>query len=329
MSNRDSRLRSRRRRDSIETLVEIHPRSFGVKVDDTTWKVLPAALDKYGLGSKNWEVYVLFLCYDSNEPGYTQKQRCLSYDEKPLQLWILLKNMGKNPAFMVKHFDDIKSPISVIRERHMGRHGADSHIRDSNFRNGSITTGPTTLPVVGATYAVAIFPYWAEASDELDAALDDAFVVLSRAPGWWMVRRHDTDSGVNKFPRTQGWVPSGALLEISIPVATAIAKATKSSRKSIVKSLSTSYAKSSKPILRSHILSNSFPAVGLKNYHTKGDGELALITGDLVRVYKVYNNWSYAIKENGDRGWMPSWFLGKVSWDPSNPDLSSATLFVS
>jgi hypothetical protein len=69
MYDRYSRQHSRHWRDSIETLVEVHPRSFGVSADESTWKVLPAALDRYGLGSDNWETYVLFICYDTDAQG--------------------------------------------------------------------------------------------------------------------------------------------------------------------------------------------------------------------------------------------------------------------
>lgn len=36
--------------------------------------------------------------------------------------------------------------------------------------------------------------------------------------------------------------------------------------------------------------------------------------GDKLRVFKRYNYWSYVIKEStGERGWTPSWFVGKLS----------------
>ena len=64
-----SNRRAIRRRDSMETLVDVHPKSFGTRLDDPTWKVLPAALEKYGIESDNWESYVLFICYDANVSG--------------------------------------------------------------------------------------------------------------------------------------------------------------------------------------------------------------------------------------------------------------------
>ena len=122
---------------------------------------------------------------------------------------------------------------------------------------------------------------------------NEAFVVLSRTAGWWMVQRNNPISGtVSRNQSKQGWVPSGALLETSIPVTTAIAEA-KTARISIsIRSL-TSSMKSSKPILPSCILSASFQSVVLKDYQAKGDGETGLLTNDLVRVYKKYNHWAY------------------------------------
>lgn len=323
MFDSDSRQRCRHWRDSVETLVEIHPRSFGVSVDAFTWKVLPAALERYGIGSKNWPTYAMFICYDSdtNSQGDPQKQRCLSYDEKPLQLWIRLRNAGKHPAFVLKHIDDIKSPIAVIRQRQAERQATSTESYASDLDNAGSDVKDATdtahsnvrgspIPaesIIGASYAVAIFPYWAVAPDELDIKLDDAFIVLSRAEGWWMVQRDNSRSRtVNGYPGQRGWVPSGALLETSVSVATPTAEAM------TARTLLTSSTKVSRPILPSCILSTSYPAAALRDYQTKGDGEANLVTGDSVKVYKGYNNWSYVVQDNGNRGWVPSWFLGKA-----------------
>lgn len=55
----------------------------------------------------------------------------------------------------------------------------------------------------------------------------------------------------------------------------------------------------------------------LLNQHSfQGDEELDLEKDDKLRVFKRYNHWSYAVKEEGgDRGWVPVrslvrvWFL--------------------
>lgn len=42
------------------------------------------------------------------------------------------------------------------------------------------------------------------------------------------------------------------------------------------------------------------------DYKKKGDEELDLVKDDALRVFKRYNHWSYAVKEEGgDRGWVP------------------------
>lgn len=322
------------RRDSTETLVEIHPRSFGVKNDDATCKVLPAAMKRYRLDCRDWRRHVLFICYDpdANVQSDEPVQHCFSYDEKPLQAWAWLSAKGKHPAFMIKHVDEVKSPIAIIRERHARRQASsagslasesDSAGSDVRYRNdnahsnvqantASVDSSPS---VTGAGYAVAVFPYRAEAPDELDVELDDAFVVLSRTPGWWMVQRDNSKYGTScKHPGKQGWVPSGALLQITVPLAKAVSEAMRA-RKSFSWRLLTSSADVSKPVLRSSIRSASFAAVVLREYYTKGDGEVDLVMGDLVKVYKRYSYWSYIVQENGDRGWVPSWFLGKASSD--------------
>lgn len=42
------------------------------------------------------------------------------------------------------------------------------------------------------------------------------------------------------------------------------------------------------------------------DYQGKGEEELDLMKDDALRVFKRYNHWSYAVKEeSGDRGWVP------------------------
>lgn len=56
------------------------------------------------------------------------------------------------------------------------------------------------------------------------------------------------------------------------------------------------------------------------DYAKKGEEELELAKDDALRVFKRYNHWSYAVKEDtGDRGWVPSWYIGKAATAPQTP----------
>ncbi|CAO1631259.1 unnamed protein product [Parajaminaea phylloscopi] len=46
-----------------------------------------------------------------------------------------------------------------------------------------------------------------------------------------------------------------------------------------------------------------------------GSAALDLKKDDRMRVFKRYNHWSYCVQEGGNhaRGWVPSWYIGKIS----------------
>ncbi|KAF7309572.1 hypothetical protein MIND_00328200 [Mycena indigotica] len=182
------------------------------------------------------------------------------------------------------------------------------------------------LSASGVSYAVAIYPYMAEQEDEFDVVVGDTFIILSRARGWWVVQRDPTGSGVvDTDVAKQGWVPAGCLLETNVPVASAIAEATAAAKTNGSSSASPpdSPIVAKTPILPLSIISTSFPGIALMDYKKKGEEELDLVKDDALRVFKRYNHWSYAVKEEGgDRGWVPSWFIGKVSTGPATPSTS-------
>ncbi|KAK7031426.1 hypothetical protein R3P38DRAFT_2773966 [Favolaschia claudopus] len=210
----------------------------------------------------------------------------------------------------------------------------------------SITREMPPMSAADISYAVAIYPYMAEQEDEFDVVVGDTFIILSRARGWWVVQRDPTGSGiVDTDIVKQGWVPAGCLLETKVPVASAIAEATAASSSGSKGSSPSSGSSSSNgdspprtpvgssskktPILPLSIISTSFPGIALMDYKKKGEEELDLVKDDALRVFKRYNHWSYAVKEEGgDRGWVPSWFIGKVATGPATPStgLPTATL---
>ncbi|KAH9924732.1 uncharacterized protein B0H18DRAFT_934089 [Fomitopsis serialis] len=199
----------------------------------------------------------------------------------------------------------------------------------SNAASSSENAVPPTVlreipPSTGVSYAVAIYPYMAEQEDEFDVVVGDTFIILSRARGWWVVQRDPEGSGsIEPDTSKQGWVPAGCLLETSVPVSTAIAEAT--ARGGSQHSPPQSPGDRT-PILPLSILSTSFPGIALMDYKKKGEEELNLAKDDYLRVFKRYNHWSYAVKEeNGDRGWVPSWFIGKVPAQAGGPQTPSTS----
>ncbi|KAI9461479.1 hypothetical protein HD554DRAFT_2130004 [Boletus coccyginus] len=233
--------------------------------------------------------------------------------------------------------------VSPVVENKSGEDSASSatlvNLRQSSSASDCTKSATTTLygstetestkreipPSMGVSYAVAIYPYMAEQEDEFDVVVGDTFVILSRARGWWVVQRDPTGSGVvDTDTSKQGWVPAGCLLETNVPVASAIAEATAAAKAAG----SSDVSENKTPILPLSIISTSFPGVALMDYKKKGEEELDLVKDDALRVFKRYNHWSYAVKEEGgDRGWVPSWFIGKVptpGGGPPTPSTSSA-----
>ena len=107
-----------------------------------------------------------------------------------------------------------------------------------------------------------------------------------------------------------GWVPQGCLLETTVPPST----------------FASTPVSSAIPINPLSIISVSTPGVALMDYTPRGSDEISLKKEDRLRVFKRYNHWSYVIKETtGERGWTPSWFVGKVSgssgssWQQTTP----------
>lgn len=108
----------------------------------------------------------------------------------------------------------------------------------------------------------------------------NAFVIISRARGWWIVQREPLTSGIlDSGTSQQGWVPAGCLLETSVSVAAGSNQSGSSTFKT--------------PILPLHIVSTNFPGIALIDYQSKGDEELDMIKGDTLRVFKRYNHWAY------------------------------------
>ncbi|KAI5300901.1 Adaptor for signal transduction [Ascosphaera atra] len=69
-------------------------KSFRVTMEDPCYKVLPAALRKYGI-KDDWRAYALYIVCG-------EKERCLGLEEKPLILFKQLDKEGRKPMFMLR-----------------------------------------------------------------------------------------------------------------------------------------------------------------------------------------------------------------------------------
>lgn len=182
------------------------------------------------------------------------------------------------------------------------------------------------------TYALAIYPYESEREDEFDVRAGDAFIVLAKAKGWWALRRDsladgrgdvyvpDALSDARRLEVWTGWVPAGCLLETSRPIADLLfaqAIGNVSAASTPVHSTAAMKAAQTRS-LRYELIHAPLPLAIVLSAGTQGtllaqfdapDGTLSLPAGELLRVFKRYNHWSYCIVDgpSQSRGWVPSW----------------------
>jgi bZIP factor len=90
-----------------------------------------------------------------------------------------LKDAKKNPAFMLKHIKDIRSPIAVAHQKHAARKASsipklmsmamsDPAVTKANNGREASKSSDSEVTV---SYAVAIYPYMAEQEDEFDVVV--------------------------------------------------------------------------------------------------------------------------------------------------------------
>lgn len=136
-----------------------------------------------------------------------------------------------------------------------------------------------------------------------------------------------------------GWVPAGCLLETSRPLGSIVDAEVVSSR---MRSGPSTISNPSTPtfstisgssgstsggkvdakrasIPPALITSTSTPGIMLMDYQS-AEGDLDLRKDERLRVFKRYNHWSYCVQERDGhaRGWVPSWYIGKLSSSSSS-----------
>lgn len=142
-----------------------------------------------------------------------------------------------------------------------------------------------------------------------------AFVIISKTKGWWVVHRDfGPSNALDTSARKSAWA-AGCLLETNVPPLS-LADPTHLAHTS-------PYNAASVPIEPSCIVSVSTPGVALMDYSRNGSDELDVKKGTPLRILKRYNHCescgvakrineltlvvipgSYAIKDDGQRGWV-------------------------
>ncbi|EIN04082.1 hypothetical protein PUNSTDRAFT_108564 [Punctularia strigosozonata HHB-11173 SS5] len=208
---------------------------------------------------------------------------------------------------------------------------AESPSRDPSTRLSPVDSIANRRLGVAISYAIAIFPNTAENEGELDVAVGGAFVVFPQSSSWWIAQRDATGKGIfDGGDAKQGWVPAGCFLTLSVPVATAVAEARERRSPGRSGRSSSSLARTgltNDPILPMRIESKCLPGVILEDYKKREAHELEVARDTAVLIYKRYGHWSYAVKlVSGERGWLPSWYIGKVTVEGQRNGDASLTL---
>ncbi|KIY69194.1 hypothetical protein CYLTODRAFT_442807 [Cylindrobasidium torrendii FP15055 ss-10] len=293
---------------------------------DLTATVIRGALQKHHVNNASEDDYVLSISYDV-EDG--RVERCLSWDEKPLAVFEAFKAKSKDPVFKLALAKDRPSPRRLARKAarllDKSTSGAGSTANDLPAQTSVETTQTATpapqiedgpLPKAEG-YGLAIHPYDAPREGEFSVAPGDMFIILSRENPKWMTVQRDTDGkGICTRASVKAVIPAGCVLETSVPLAAAMTEARSSYGTHNSTTLVGASVSVVPPVLPSSIVSKATKGVALKDFRgakvNKDDEELELMKDDVVHVYKKYHHWVYVIKENGDRGWVPSWHVGKL-----------------
>lgn len=131
-------------------------------------------------------------------------------------------------VFVLKHIKQVVNPLSRVESTmpselssprthlSLSRSGSKPNIPQSgsnpNLYGSSSLLRDTSSNIT--PNAVAIYEYRAEREDELDVAIGDRFVILSRETGWCVVEK-DGKRGDKSIKET-GWVPTGCLHESEV-----------------------------------------------------------------------------------------------------------------
>lgn len=251
-------------------------KTIPINFDDICSSVLPKALTKWKIVD-DWKSYALFVKFDGNV-------LCLSYDDRPLELYRQLSSKYKMVFFYlqaIRTTDSMNQLTSIDRHSQYlenlgsttqlastftGTQNSAHHSRELFASKTSLSNNPEGYDAANEL-AVAIYEYQAERDDELDVNIGDEFIIRDKtATGWWVVEKNNQ----------VGWVPEGCLLQKTEDVE----------------------AEDSEPK----------KGVALFDYVALGVNEMSIKQNDTLIVHKKYQHWLLA-ECNEVQGWVPSCFV--------------------
>jgi hypothetical protein len=252
-------------------------KSFRVTLDETCASILPNVLKKYKI-EEDWRSYALFIIHKGQGiiNFILMIERCLNFDEKPLQYFQQLKDFDADTSFVLKHIkkhtpesrkDVEKSTESLSRSASSAASGVKQPF--------SVSNSSSSLHKDTSLHAVAIYEYKANREDELDIMIGDRVMLINREMGWCIVEKNGK----------RGWVPTGCL-HVDEDGGGDEAREPKTAQGYV-----------------------------LYDYEKISPNELSIKKGASLVIYKKYEHWLLGgVVGTNKKGWVPvcelSWLIG-------------------
>ncbi|GAA97748.1 uncharacterized protein L969DRAFT_80379 [Mixia osmundae IAM 14324] len=237
---------------------------------DTCFQILPLALKKYNLRG-GWQEYVLFIQHDG--PDGKPMKRCLSYNERPREIFDRLKEQNANPVFSISHLREMRSPVAA--------HGDDTRVRAPRTPPArSVSSATQHTPT--SPNAIVVFPHTANKSGQISLDIGERCEIIARDEhGSVLVRKRSSSN--------TGLIPLSCLLE-----------------------LKTGFAESWSDDPEA-VQTNFVRGKAVIHLDCEGEHEVGLRQGEQVRVYCRAQHWLYVGKEDKTArprmGWTPAWLV--------------------
>ncbi|KAJ8331890.1 hypothetical protein O5D80_000190 [Batrachochytrium dendrobatidis] len=239
-------------------------KSFCVQYTDDCAKLIPDVLLKYKV-QEDWKLYALFI-------QFRGKERCLSYNECPLQLIHQMQDNNDIPEFFIRHIKKVKPPTSRPRSIDLNTISPKLYIgaRSENMdalglvRTTDLSVNNKRLPI-----GYAINEYTASTNDEFDVKIGETFQIITKEHEWTVGERDGK----------RGWIPSDCLFIIS----------------------GSSYNSGDAAMLNQH-------GVALYDYEKTSLNELSISQGDVLNAICAYQHW-LLVEFHDKQGWVPICYI--------------------